>query len=393
LLAVGVLPKPTICRTIEPPWITAASTIEAKKGAKPVVKKTIGYVELEWTCPSCGARNPGTQQTCQSCGAKMPDDIEFELPAQQEVDTSAETAARVAVGPDIHCPYCGARNPGNAVSCSQCGGDLSEGARRATGKVLGAHETGPVPDVTCPHCGASNPGTATKCSSCGGNLTRPTRVEAAAAPKVQRRALPVLPIIGLAVVLCLVAVGLFVFLGRTSEAVALVQDVEWSYVIQIEEWGPAEHQAWRDEVPNDARLGRCEPKEHHIQDEPAPNATEVCGTPYVVDTGTGKGEAVQDCEYHVYEDWCEYTIQEWRISDEEVATGYDLNPKWPDLMLTAAQRAGRRQEAYEVILDADGQDYVYRPADLQEFRQFQIGSKWIVETNALGGVTSVKPSD
>jgi len=358
-----------------------------------MVKKTLGYLELEWTCPSCNARNPGAQETCQSCGAKMPDDVEFELPAQQELDTSAETAARVAAGPDIHCPYCGARNPGNVTSCSQCGGDLSEGARRAKGEVLGVHETGPVPDVTCPHCGASNPGTATKCSSCGGNLARPTREEAPAAPPAQRRPLPVLAIIGLVAVLCIAAVLLFAFLGRTSEAVALVQDVEWTYTIQIEEWGPAEYQAWHDEVPKSARLGNCEPKEHHTQNEPADSATEVCGTPYVVDTGTGKGEVVQDCEYRVYKDWCTYTIDEWTAAGSEVATGYDLNPKWKVLNLSADQREGRRDERYKVVLDADGQDLVYHPDSLQEFSQFEIGSKWIVETNALGGVTSVKPAD
>lgn len=358
-----------------------------------MVKKTLGYVELEWTCPSCGARNPGTQQICQSCGAKMPEDAEFEAPVQQELDTSAETAARVAAGPDIHCPYCGARNPGGATTCSQCGGDLSEGIERVKGKVVGAYQTGPVPDVTCPHCGASNPATATRCSSCGGNLQRLKRKEAPAAPPAQRKALPPLAIIGLVAVLCVAAVALFLLLRTTSESVALVQGVEWTYEIGIEEWGPVEHEAWRDEVPSKARLGSCEFKEHHTQDEPAANATEVCGTPYAVDTGTGKGEVVQDCEYHVYEKWCQYTMNEWKPAGEEVATSHDLNPKWPDLNLRSDQQEGERSEKYEVVFDADGKDYVYHPENLQEFRQFEIESKWVLEVNALGRISSVKPAD
>ncbi|MBM3190390.1 MAG: hypothetical protein FJZ90_16940, partial [Chloroflexi bacterium] len=122
-----------------------------------MARKRLGYIELEWTCPSCSSRNPGTTKTCHTCGAAMPDDIQFELPAEQKLDTSEETAKRVAAGPDIHCPYCGARNPGDAKVCAQCGGDLTQGAKRAAGEVLGAFKTGPAPEVACPSCGAPNP--------------------------------------------------------------------------------------------------------------------------------------------------------------------------------------------------------------------------------------------
>ena len=358
-----------------------------------MVKKTLGYVELEWTCPSCGARNPGTEESCQSCGVEMPDDIEFELPVQQELDTSAETAARVAAGPDIHCPYCGARNPGNATSCSQCGGDLSEGARRAKGKVLGAHQAGPVPDVTCPHCGATNPAVATKCSSCGGDLERERPVSRPAPSKPRKQPTPLVVGIVLAALLACFLAVYFIFLRGSSEVVAIVQDVEWTYEIAIEELGPVTHEDWRDEVPSNARLGGCKPKEHRVQDEPAPNATEVCGTAYVEDAGTGQGEVVQDCEYHVYDDWCEYTIDEWKSVGKEAAGGHDFNPAWPALNLEANQQEGERFEEYKVVFDDDGKTYVYSPNDLQEFRGFEIGSKWNVETNMLGGVTSVEPAD
>ncbi|MFZ5919113.1 MAG: double zinc ribbon domain-containing protein [Chloroflexota bacterium] len=355
-----------------------------------MVKKTLGYVELEWTCPACGAHNPGTQQTCQSCGAKMPEDVKFEAPVKQVLDSSAETIARVAVGPDIHCPYCGARNPGNAETCSQCGGDLVEGFKRAKGQTVGAFQTGPVPDVTCPHCGANNPASATKCTSCGGNLARPAPKAVVAQP--QKKSVPLLGG-GLALVfLCVIALLFFLFRG-SAESVATVRGVEWVYTIHLEELGPVTREAWRGEVPSGAQVGNCKPQEHHVQDEPAANATEVCGTPYLVDTGTGHAQAVQDCEYHVYQDWCEYTVTDWKPAGEKTATGRDLNPLWPAISLNAKQRAAERIEVYEVILDADGKDYTYRPGSLDQFRQFQIGSKWIVETNALGGVTSVTPSD
>ena len=356
-----------------------------------MAKKTLGYVELEWTCPSCGARNPGSQKTCQSCGTKMPEGVEFELPVQEELDTSAEAAARVAAGPDIHCPYCGVRNPGNATTCSHCGGDLSEGARREKGKTLGAFQAGPVPDVTCPYCGASNPATATKCSSCGGNLERERPEEPVAAQPKKTSLLLVLGV--LAALLICFFVAFVLLTGGSSETVALVQDVEWTYEIGLEELGPVTREDWRDEVPSGAELENCEQKVRRTESEPVPGATEVCGTPYIVDTGTGKGEKVQDCEYQVTDDWCQYTVDDWKPAGEKVVTGHDLDPKWPVLNLMSDQREGGRNEKYTVVLDADGKEYVYQPGTVQDFRQFEVGSKWIVETNRLGGVTSVKPAD
>jgi ribosomal protein L40E len=358
-----------------------------------MVKKTLGYVELEWTCPSCGARNPGTKEICQSCGSKMPEGAEFELPAKQELDTSAETAARVAAGPDIHCPYCGARNPGNATSCSKCGGDLSEGAKRAKGKVLGAQQTGPVPDVACPHCGASNPAAAAKCSSCGGNLQRekPQAQPVAVAARKKSSPLPVVLILA-ALLLCVFG-GIFLLTRGASETVAQVQSVEWTYEIELEERGPVTREDWRDQIPSGARLGNCQQKVRSVEQEPVAGAKEVCGTPYVVDTGTGKGETVQDCEYEVSDDWCQYTVTDWKLAAPVVETGNDLNPTWPAVRASANLRESKRNEKYQVTLDADGKDHVYHPNDLQEFKQFQIGSKWILETNVLGGVTSITPAD
>jgi len=359
-----------------------------------MVKKTLGYAELEWTCPSCGARNPGTQQTCQSCGAKMPDDAAFELPVQQELDTSAETAARVAAGPDIHCPYCGARNPGNATSCSQCGGDLSEGAKRTKGKVMGDYKAGPVPDVTCPHCGASNPATATRCSSCGGNLERERPKEKKpVAPQRKKKSTPLLVGLLLATVLCCLFVGLFILTRGSSETVALVQEVEWVYEIELKELRPVTHEDWRDQIPSGAQLGNCTQKVRRTEQDPVPGATEVCGTPYAVDTGTGKAEIVTDCEYQVTDDWCKYTVDEWKSASKETASGHDFDPTWPVLNLKSNQREGERSEKYKVVFNDDGEIYVYSPNNLENFKEFKIGSKWKVETNVLGGVTSVEPAD
>ena len=358
-----------------------------------MAKKHLGYIELEWTCPSCGGRNAGKLVTCRTCGAAMPEDQEFELPAAADLDTTAETAARVAVGPDFLCPYCGARNQGDATRCIQCGGDLSEAARRAQGEIIGAYETGPVPMVACPHCGTENPASSTNCRSCGGTLGRPVsepleEPEPSVLPK-KRSWLP----IGCLVVLVLGALLLIFFSLGSSESTGVVRDVEWTYSIGILELRPVAHEGWHDEIPETAQVESCVTRVRRVEADPVPGAEEVCGTPYVRDTGTGKGEVMQDCEYHVAEEWCKYMVNEWLSGIPIQTSGSGFSPVWPRLQLAPGQREGSPSEEYRVKLLVDDAERIYAPRDLNEYRRFEIGSEWIVEINALGGITQIRPMD
>ena len=364
-----------------------------------MAKRTLGYVELEWTCPSCGGRNAGTLRTCHTCGAAMPEDITFELPAEQELDTSEETAKKVAVGPDIHCPYCGTRNPGDATHCRQCGGDLEEGLRRKAGEVIGAHSDVPVPEVACPHCGAKNPASRKQCSQCGGSLggtdkrpvTPPSSRQPAGQPRKPRSCLPAVLII-LAVMLVIGIISISLSRG-TDKAVGYVQDVQWTYQVQLLELQPVAHENWRDEVPSQSRLQGCSEKIRRTVDNPVPGATEQCGTPYVVDAGTGRGEVTQDCKYLVPDDWCKYTLDEWRPTIKKTSSGQDLRPYWPELRLASNPREGNRSEKYVVRLLVDDKTVTYGPRTLDEFERFLPQSAWTVTTNSLGRVTDVQPAD
>jgi hypothetical protein len=196
-----------------------------------------------------------------------------------------------------------------------------------------------------------------------------------------------------AVVLCIAAALLFVLFGRTEELQGEVRDVTWTRTIPIEAIGSVEHEDWYEDVPNDAELGDCQLEYHHTQAEWAPDSTEVCGTPYTVDTGTGIGEVVQDCEYEVYEDWCTYTAQEWTIVDSMTVTGSDLNLYWPDVSLQSGQRQGEGEETYEVIFETSKRDYTYTPTEVDEFTQFDIGSQWILKVDTFNAVKSVELAD
>ncbi|RME77341.1 MAG: zinc-ribbon domain-containing protein [Chloroflexi bacterium] len=359
-----------------------------------MTKKSLGYVRLEWTCPACGTKNPGPQTTCQNCGAPQPDDLKFDLPVQAELVSEAEELARAKAGPDIHCYYCGTRNPATAKTCSQCGAPLEEGTARQQGEVIGAFSDKPAPPVICPNCGASNAPNAPVCAQCGASLAAPPPKAEPATPKPVRKKAGILGI-GLAAALvllvCAAGIALLVWASRTEAVTGQVEQVQWERQVAIEALVPVTYETWRAEIPDGAAVGNCTQKVHHTQDEPAPNAEEVCGTPYVVDTGSGYGEVVQDCRYRVYADWCEYQVPEWRVVDRVTLSGSDGNPRWPEPALQSGQRLGPRQERYIIVFAGEAGRYTYETSDETLFRQATIGSRWVLKVNAFNAVTAIEP--
>lgn len=86
-----------------------------------MARKKIGHVKLQWTCSSCGGVNPGSARLCRNCGSPQPNEVTFENKIHQELITEHEKIKEAQVGADIHCPYCGSRNPENTKVCSQYG--------------------------------------------------------------------------------------------------------------------------------------------------------------------------------------------------------------------------------------------------------------------------------
>ena len=355
-----------------------------------MTQKSEGYIELEWTCPSCQSNNPGPQKTCQNCGSPQPDDVTFHLPGEAKLKTDEATAQMAAAGPDIHCPYCGSRNPGNAAECAQCGGDLTGGTRRQAGQVVGAFSTVPGPQVTCANCGHLNPASAQQCVQCGSPLIRPQNAVQAETPPTAKKRLPIIPIaIGL-VAIC----GLFFLLSslfKTETATGIVQQVNWSRVIKIEALQDVSKNDFRADIPANAKIGSCTKKYDRTQDQPAPVSTEVCGTPYVVDKGSGLGEVVKDCSYRVYEDYCEYKVQDWVLIDQPSLQGSDFNPQWPNPNLQSYQRIGEQDEIYTIQFMSNDKLLTYKTSDYDTFSRCQIGTNWNLEVSVTGQVVSISP--
>ena len=362
-----------------------------------MAKESLGYVELEWTCPFCNTRNPGRAKVCHNCGAPQPKDVVFDQAAQDEIITDAEGLELAKGEADIHCPFCGTRNPATAVKCARCGGDLTEGERREAGQVLGGAQTKPAPDVTCAYCGTKNKATNVKCTNCGSPLGKEARPNPAAVPApaaAPAKMNPLWLILGgvLLLVIC-GAIALFFIRGaRTETNLARVSDLGWQRSIVVLGYAPVSQSGWSDQLPQDADVGSCTERERGRSAFPTDNSEEVCGTPYIVDQGTGFGEMVQDCEYIVYDDYCEYTVIQLQPIGVVEESGSDLNPFWPETRLESDQQLGKRDETYEITFDVGGETYTYQTADANEFAQFQRGSEWQLEINGFGDIVGIQPA-
>jgi len=358
-----------------------------------MAKKTVGTIDLEWICPNCHNRNPGPEKTCLSCGAAQPVDVEFILPERQEISTDQQKLEAAKKGPDIHCPYCGARNPQGAEICSQCGGDLKQGVKRTSGQVIGAFSNAPKKEILCPACGQPNKVDQLKCANCGAPL-KPA--EQTSAPKPQAAPVKANPFfIGCGVFLLLaMIIGMFLIFGRREDLTGRVTGAAWERAILVEEFGPVTRQDWQDEVPVEASNLRCEARFRTSTNEYVPGAEEVCGTAYIVDSGTGQGEVVQDCVYNIYDDYCSYEINEWHSGSPVELSGRDYNPIWPNPQLSADQRLGDRSASYTIFFEADGEQYAFQTSDESLFQACQPGTRWVLTVNpSLGSIISNHPAD
>lgn len=358
-----------------------------------MAKKILGYVEMEWICPRCGVKNPGTQKTCAACGGPQPGDTKFQQREGQPLIKGEEAEKIAQARPDVHCGFCGARNPWDAKVCVQCGADLKAAQTRTSGEVVGAFSSAPTPDRPCPSCGQMNPAGALRCSNCGATMAAAEPAQPAAPArkplKLSRKGM-IFAVIGgiVLVILCLV---LALSGGKTDTVSASVQSTSWMTQVMIEQYQPVSRQGWLSELPVEAQVGACDYRYSYTSAEPQPVSTEVCGTPYTVDQGTGFGQVVQDCEYQVYAEYCDYTVNEWVEVDRLQAQGSDLFPQLPQAGLTGDERLGTSTAVYTIVFDTDQGLLTYETSDLTLFQQAQPGSRWVLEVKKSGQVTDARP--
>ena len=353
-------------------------------------RRTLGYIQNEWTCPNCGTHNKGGAKTCQNCGAPQPENVQFELPSDGKFVTDEAAINAAKEGPDIHCPFCGTRNPASAKTCSQCGGDLTDAKAREAGRLMQAPPVLGQPKVIkCDNCGTENPGSNSVCSNCGSPLPKatvgPSNAPTSAAglnpvnlkAPQKRNWLLIGGILATLAICCVVVGAFFFFPSKTVKAT--VVDVHWQTSVPVQEIRAVDYNNEAGSPPSDAYDVSCHDESHDVCEQKT------------IDKGNGYSEVVEDCHTETQQ-YCSYTVDEWRTIQEYPLEGNNLQPVYESPNISSGQRLGDPSQDLTITFSTpNGQQETYSTGNVTEFQQFTIGSTWTLRMNALGGIVSVEP--
>ncbi len=409
-----------------------------------MARKSIGYVEMVWTCPNCGTKNPGSSRTCSNCGTAMPETTQFEHSVDSKIITDKEKIEEAKQGPDIYCAYCGARNPAGSNVCIKCGASLSEGKSRTSGKIYQADDSkidqsNVSGTIICPNCGAENPSGSLKCDKCGSPLTNASYIPESnpsssntdqnsgenTGNKKNKKGCCIIFVI---LILSLIAIFFFMRSSSNSglsgnsifdsgensgysdsnssgfsnipfsqgqsnygEMSAEVSSKSWKTSVKVRALVNESGEDWKDQIPSNADIGNCEQKVRSESDEEIDGAKEVCGPVQYEDKGNGYAEAFQDCKYYVYDDYCTYTYQDWSENEIRTNTGTSRIPQLPDLSSNEEKISGSESVTFEVdFRTSDGETYAYNPQTLNEYQGFTAGDEYTIDVSRYGSITSVE---
>jgi hypothetical protein len=347
-------------------------------------RESKGFIELEWVCPNCNGRNKGSKKTCENCGAPQPENVKFQRASDEKFVTDQNAVAAAKAGADIHCGFCGTRNPATAKTCSQCGGDLAEGRKRQAGQLMQAPPA-PPKAVTCTNCGFENPGAERVCKQCGAPLPaaaipeqKPLQAVASPALKAQRKKTNWLLFGGIGAFLLICCIALFaLFLIPSKSVHGTVASVYWQTSVPVQEVQAVNYSNERGSPPSDAYNVSCHTESHEVCEDKT------------VDQGNGYAEVVREC-HNEDTQYCSYTVDEWKTIQTYDLSGYDLYPQYDQPTLYNSQRLGTASENFTVTFSTSDGTEAYSPSSVTDFQQFQIGSTWTIKLNALGNIVSVQ---
>jgi hypothetical protein len=243
-------------------------------------------------------------------------------------------------------------------------------------------------DRHCPACNAPMGSTAKNCTSCGSPLDASKEVRGIATPVAARPPKKKIWPIVLAVIAVL-CVAIWLLFIRKKDATVTVSGHRWERAVAIEKYGDWEQQAWRESLPPGASIPTCVRKERskkQVEDG------EECATEKV-DKKDGTFEQVKKCKpkYRsepVEDDWCTFTVRNWKKVDDLKTAGAGMTAAWPDKAPAAdtaaamgAMRSGARVET--LYLDF-GKDQTCEVDDAK-WRKYTDGQSVKVQVRARSG--------
>ncbi len=365
--------------------------------------------EGSWICPNCNTKNRGSMEKCSACGA-VRGNVKFIYEDDGAVVSDDAGKKKALGGADWICAFCGVSSAADATKCSGCGAPREEGTQRSVQKVdIHAKDRPQQPEKVSPH-----------------GHSQPTQSGQAGVPGCFKFGC------GGLILLLLVFMG---FECMTFEQSMEVTSREWVRTIGIDEYTTVQHQAWENQVPNDARIVNREQKIKEYKDvltgyksvEETYTEQVQVGTKKVKtgveDLGNGrfkeiyedqpvykdveKTRMVQKPQYRkdpVYADYITYDRDEWKEVEKKEARGTVEEVKWPETGVSKTadnqignQREGTRTEFYMVILKSqkDGKTYDIKelegkPLDFASFEKMKMGTKVPVELSGLGNIKGLK---
>lgn len=299
-----------------------------------------GFYEMLWDCEHCESKGllGKSQRHCPNCGAPQnPDKRYFPKPEEQK-----RVDGHKFEGSDRHCPACNAPMGAAAHNCAQCGSPL-DGSKEVKGVAA------PV---------------------------------AAKPPKKKRW-----PIV--LAVIAIIIFAIWFFFIRKKAATLAVTGHRWSRVVALEKYGDWPQEAWRNEIPNNASMPTCVKKQRSTKQV---EDGEECTTEKV-DKKDGTFEQVKKCKpkyksESVEDDWCTFTVRNWKKVDEAKANGAGMTATWPDKVPAAdvqaqidAIRSGARTETLYLDFGKTGSCEV----DDAKWRKYKDGDKVKLEVRARSG--------
>jgi hypothetical protein len=367
----------------------------------------MGTYEGKWRCGHCRTVNLGRFLNCQGCGSRRPDDVQFFLEGDEAEVNDAELLNRAAEGPDWACPFCKGLNPFNANTCQSCG------AARAEGKVL-EEEIKNAEEFREKQTPATF-------------RVQAAEVSAVATSSAGKRGCfspRILALIAAPFLILILLFGFLLYLFRERDARLVVDHVEWSRSIGVEEYRQKTEQDWESKIPSDAQRISSRSEVHHYDRVPTGTHTETesytervedgteeykCGTKskkngffedvycsrtkYKTVSKTRPKTVTDYKEVPVFQNKVTYTVWRWDEINQAVAKGTDMNPTWPAVQIGDRQREGKRKENYHLYLrdHVDNSKRYDKEVTADEFLQYPPGAICPAKVRLGGKLEGLSP--
>ena len=193
--------------------------------------------------------------------------------------------------------------------------------------------------------------------------------------------------------IAVVLIAVIVLLNMKTEASATISALDWSREIELEKYQSSIKNDWKEDVPLKGTIQNCIEKERDTKKiEDGQKCTMVKN-----DNGDGTFSEKEDCkpkykEVPVYDSWCSYQIQEWKLFDTARKTGSDLYPEWPSpniekcsIVALNCERLGRKIEKYNVhFTDQNGKKHSCSFSE-SKWKAAKIGSSHTMAFNSITG--------